>query len=69
MTNLNVMTIVLKFVVSYEYLSLEESFQSFYFSHGFSKACQHAMTDEKVCKFKIIKFVYIQIFNQICVNI
>jgi hypothetical protein len=29
-------------------LSLEESFQSFYFSHGFSKACQHATIDEKV---------------------
>jgi hypothetical protein len=48
-SNLNAMTIVLKFVVSCEYLSLEESFQSFYFSHGLSKACQHATIDEKMC--------------------
>jgi hypothetical protein len=47
-SNLNAMTIVLKFVVSCEYLSLEKSFQSFYFSHGFSKACQHVTIDEKV---------------------
>ncbi len=41
-SNLNAMTFVLKFVVSWEYLNLEESFQKKFFSHGFFKACQHA---------------------------
>lgn len=39
-----------KVVVSYECLGLEESFQSICFGHAFSKACQYAIRNEKVCK-------------------
>jgi len=35
------MTIVLKAVVSYDILSLEESYQGTCFGHAFSKACQY----------------------------
>jgi hypothetical protein len=58
-SNLNVMSIVLKFVVNCEILGLDESFQSFYFGHVFSKACQYATTNKKICrnlKFVSIKF-------------
>jgi hypothetical protein len=44
------MTIALKSIVSYDMLGLEESFQNTCFRHAFSKACQYATTDEKVCK-------------------
>jgi hypothetical protein len=48
------MIIALKFVVKCEVLGL-----GFCFSHVFSKACQYATTDQKVCrnlKFVSIKF-------------
>jgi hypothetical protein len=39
-TNLNTMSIVLKFVVKCEFFGLDESFQGACFVHVFSKACQ-----------------------------
>jgi hypothetical protein len=47
-SNLNTMTIALKFVVNYEILGLDESFQGCCFGHVFSKACQYATIDQKV---------------------
>ncbi len=58
-SNLNTMTTTLKSIVSYDMLGLEESFQSTCFGHAFSKACQYATTEEKVCKdlqYVLIKF-------------
>jgi len=49
-SNLNTLTNALKFVVKYESLGLEESFQGICFGHDFSKACQYATTNDKVCK-------------------
>jgi len=54
-SNLNTMRIVLKFVVKCEVFGLNESFQSVCFGHAFSKACQYATINKKVCKnFKFI---------------
>jgi hypothetical protein len=53
------MTIVVKFVVKYKVLGLDESFQGSCFGHVFSKACLYATTVEIVCrnfKFVSIKF-------------
>ncbi len=36
-SNMNIMTIIFKFIMSRECLGLEESFQGSYFGHGFSK--------------------------------
>jgi hypothetical protein len=44
------MTNALKFVVYCETLSLEESFQGYYFGCAFSKACQYAKIENKMCK-------------------
>ncbi len=49
-SNLNIMTTTLKSIVSFDMLSLEENFQGICFGHAFSKACQYATTEEKVCK-------------------
>jgi hypothetical protein len=49
-SSLNTMTSVFKFVVKCEALSLEESFQGICFGYVFSKTCQYATSDEKVCK-------------------
>ncbi len=38
-SNLNTLTIALKFVVNCEVFGLDESFQGFCFGHAFSKAC------------------------------
>jgi hypothetical protein len=38
-SNLNAMTIALKCIINYEYLSLEESFQGTCFGHTFSTTC------------------------------
>jgi hypothetical protein len=46
-SNLNTMTIVLKYVVKHEVLGLDESFQGFCFNNVFFKACQFAITNEK----------------------
>ncbi len=44
------MTIDFKSVVNCNILRLQESFQGSYFGYAFSKACQYATTNEKVCK-------------------
>jgi hypothetical protein len=44
------MTIALKYVVNYELLGLEESYQGSCFEHAFSKACQYGIVDDKVCR-------------------
>jgi hypothetical protein len=49
-SNLNTLTNVLKFVIKCETLGLKESFQGTYFGHVFSKACQYATINDKVCK-------------------
>ncbi len=48
-SNLNTMTIALKFVVRCEILGLDESDHGVSFGHVFSKTCQYAITNEKVC--------------------
>jgi hypothetical protein len=55
-SKLNTLNNVLESVVKCETLGLEESFQGTYFGHVFSKACQYATTDDKVCK--NLKYVY-----------
>jgi len=47
--HLNVMTIILKSIVSRESLSLEENFPGLCFWH-FSKVCQYGTIEKKVCK-------------------
>jgi hypothetical protein len=49
-SNLNAMTFVLKSIISCETLGLQESFNGICFGHVFSKACQYATIDEKVCR-------------------
>jgi len=48
-SNLNIMTIVLKFVVKCEVFGLNESFQGSCFGHIFSKACQYAI-EKKIAR-------------------
>ncbi len=48
-SNLNTMIIVLKSIVNYELLGLEESYQGCCFGHLFSKTCQYGTTDEIFC--------------------
>jgi len=57
-SNLNTMTITLKFVVSYDVLSLTKHFQGSCFGHAFFKACQYALIDEKICKG--LKYVFVK---------
>jgi hypothetical protein len=38
---------VLKYVVNFESLGLEESFQGTCFGHAFSKACQYGIAKKK----------------------
>jgi hypothetical protein len=57
-SNLNTLTNTLKSVVKCETLGLEESFQGTCFGHVFSKVCQYATTDDKVCK--NLKYVFIK---------
>ncbi len=49
-SNLNATTNVLKSVICCEILGLEESFQGYCFGPTFSKACQYAIVEDKVCK-------------------
>jgi hypothetical protein len=59
-TNLNFMTTTLKFVVNCEVLRLEESFNGIYFGRAFSKTCEYAIVEKRVCtdlKYVSIKFV------------
>ncbi len=48
--NLNVMTLALRFIMSYDILGLEESFNGSCFGRVFFKACQYGTTKKKVCK-------------------
>jgi len=57
-SNLNVMTSILKFVVLYETLGLQENFNGICFWYVFPKACQYATTNEKF--YKNLKYVYIK---------
>ncbi len=49
-SNLNAMIFVLKYIICCETLGLQESFNGICFGHAFSKACQYATIDEKVCR-------------------
>jgi hypothetical protein len=49
-SNFNTLTNALKSVVKCETLGLEKSFQGICFGHVFSKACEYATIDDKVCK-------------------
>ncbi len=49
-SNINIMTTILKSIVSCDMLGLEEIFKGICFGHAFSKACQYATTKEEVCK-------------------
>jgi hypothetical protein len=44
------MTIYLKSIVKCQVIDSNENFQGTCFGHVFSKACQYAITNEKVCK-------------------
>jgi hypothetical protein len=44
-SNLNIMTIALKFIMINKVLSLDENFQNNCFGHVFFKACQHVITN------------------------
>ncbi len=57
-SNMNAMTFALKSIVSCETLSLQKSFNGTCFGHVFSKACQYATIDEKMCK--NIRFVSVK---------
>jgi hypothetical protein len=48
--NLNAMTMVFKTVINCDILGVEESLNGTCFVHVFSKTCQYATTEEKVCK-------------------
>ncbi len=49
-SNLNILSTTLKSIVSCDILGLDESFQGTCFGHAFSKAWQHATTEEIFCK-------------------
>jgi hypothetical protein len=67
--NLNTLTNALKFVMKYETLGLEESFQGTYFDHIFSKVCQYATTNDKVYKnFKYVSINYTQVDLKKCIT-
>jgi hypothetical protein len=60
-SNLNIMTITFKFVVKCEVLDLNKSFQGVFLGNVFSKTCQHANTNKKICKnFKFVSIKYAQ---------
>jgi hypothetical protein len=44
------MTTTLKSIISYDILSLIESFQGSFFGHAFSKVCQYTLVNENFCK-------------------
>jgi hypothetical protein len=44
------MTTTLKSIISYDILSLIESFQGSSFGHALSKACQYSLINENLCK-------------------
>jgi hypothetical protein len=65
---LNAMTTTQKFVVSFEILGLDESFQGTWFGHAFFKTCQYGTTKKKNCKnFKHVSIKVAQSNLQKCV--
>jgi hypothetical protein len=58
-SNLNIVIIVLRVVVSYDILGLKENYQGTCSGHAFSKACQYVTTNEK--KYKKLTYVFIKI--------
>jgi hypothetical protein len=65
-SNLNTMTTILKSIVGWDMLGLEESFQGIYFGHAFSKAYQYVTIGNKVCKY--LQHVSITPTKEICRN-
>jgi hypothetical protein len=69
-SNLNTLTnCALKPIVKCKTLALKENFQGTYFGHVFSKMCQYATTNDKVCK--NLKCVFIkstQAYLQKCIS-
>jgi hypothetical protein len=57
-SNINVMIITLKLVVSCEYFNLEENFQGTFFRHVFSKAYEYGSAKEKI--YHNLKYVFIK---------
>jgi len=67
--NLNSLANPLKFVVKCETLGLEKSIQGTCFGHAFSRACQYATTNDKVCKnLKYVFIKYTQTYLQKCIT-
>ncbi len=68
-SNLNTMTIGLNFVIKCEILGLDENFQGAYFGHVFSKACQYATTNGKICRnLMFVSIKYTQSNLQKCIT-
>ncbi len=68
-SNLITMTTTLKSIIKCEVIDLNEKFQGNCFGHVFSKACQYAITNEKVCKnLWFISIKYAQLNLQKCVT-
>jgi len=65
--NLNAMTMALKIVINYDVLELEESFNGTCFGCAFSKTCQHATIEKKICK--NLKFVLLNQWSLIFKNV
>jgi hypothetical protein len=55
---LNSMTTIFKSIINCEVLGLEENFHGIFFGHAFSKTCQYAIFERRVCK--IFKYVSIK---------
>ncbi len=67
--NINAMTYGLKFIMNYESLGLEESFQRTCFGHTFSKACQYGTTKKKVGKnLKYVSINFPRTNSQKCIT-
>jgi len=60
-SNLNTMTIALKYVLKCKVFGLDDSFQGTCFGHVFSRTCQYATTNKKVCK--NLKFAYSNLYK------
>jgi hypothetical protein len=56
--NVDAMTMAFKIVINCDILGLEESFNGTCFGHVFSKTCQYAIIEEKICK--NLKFISIK---------
>jgi hypothetical protein len=56
--NLDAMTMALKIIVNCDILGLEDSFNGTCFGHVFSKTCQYAIIEKKICK--NLKFIFVK---------